>query len=97
MEINYNASYTLKFLILSTSKVRVFTPLIVKMPTVRLGAKGISAKPRFDYNSCSYTSTNTFLSFKFTLAFFFVLIAVLPKCFKLNMSKKCVEDHRTER
>lgn len=75
MEINYNAGYTLKFLI---PKVRVFTSLIVKMPSVRLGAKGISAKPRFDYNSCSYTSTNTFLSFKFTLAFFFVLIAVFP-------------------
>ena len=52
------------------------------MPSVRLGAKGISAKPRFDYNSCAYTSNNTFLSFKFTLAFFFVfsilLIAVFP-------------------
>ena len=59
MEINYNAGYTLKFLTLRTSKVRVFTPLIVKMPSVRLGAKGISAKPRFDYNSCAYTSTNT--------------------------------------
>ena len=82
MEINYNSGYTLKFLILRTSKVRVFTPLIVKMPSVRLGAKGISAKPRFDYNSCFYTSTNTFLSFKFTQAFFFVfsilLIAVFP-------------------
>ena len=82
MEINYNAGYTLKFLILRTSKVRIFTPLIVKMPSVRLGAKGISSKPRFDYNSCAYTSTNTFLSFKFTLAFFFVfsilLIAVFP-------------------
>ena len=82
MEINYNAGYTLKFLILRTSKVRIFTPLIVKMPSVRLGAKEISAKPSFDYNSSAYTSTNTFLSFKFTLAFFFVfsilLIAVFP-------------------
>ena len=82
MKINYNAGYTLKFLILRTSKVRVFTPLIVKMPSLRLRAKGISAKPSFDYNSCFYTSTNTFLSFKFTLAFFFVfsilLIAVFP-------------------
>ena len=48
MEINYKAGYTLKFLILRTSKVRVFTPLIVKMPSLRLGAKGISAKPSFD-------------------------------------------------
>ena len=82
MEINYNAGYTLKSLILRTSKVRIFTPLIVKMPSVRLGATGVSAKPRFDYNSCAYTSSNTFLSFKFTLAFFFVfsilLIAVFP-------------------
>lgn len=82
MEINYNSGYTLKFLILRTSKVGVFTPLIVKMPSVRLGAKGISAKSRFDYNSRAFTSTNTFLSFKFTLAFFFVfsilLIAVFP-------------------
>ena len=82
MKINYNARYTLKFLTLRTSKVRVFTPLIVKMPSLRLRAKGISAKPSFAYNSCAYTSTNTFLSFKFTLAFFFVfsilLIAVFP-------------------
>ena len=49
MKIYYNARYTLKFLTLRTSKVRVFTPLIVKMPSLRLRAKGISAKPSFAY------------------------------------------------
>lgn len=38
------------------------SPLIVRMPSLILGAKGISSKPRFDYNSCAYTSTNTLYS-----------------------------------
>lgn len=38
------------------------SPLIVRMPSLILGAKGISSKPRFDYNSCTYTSTNTLYS-----------------------------------
>ena len=48
--------------------------LIERMPGMRLGAKGLSTKLRFDYNSCVYTSsTNTlFFSFVFVL-FCFVL------------------------
>ena len=71
MEIEYNVGYkeTLKDVKIPYSaaiKSNGFypSPLIARMPwpSLILGAKGISSKPRFDYNSCAYTSTNTLYS-----------------------------------